>query len=376
MALGGVTVIVQGPQGEDATLTDDKGVYLFTSLAGRHLHDPVLRGERGDAGRAARRPRLAADKMVRVNAKIARRRPGAGAADLRHHRASRPSSTSAARASARPSTSDFMQNVPLARTYGDVIERAPGRLRRSAAATSRSAARPASRTSTSSTASTSPASSTATSRSGTPSHRRRHQPARSSSSTRSTSTAGGYQAEFGGAHGRRRQQRPQVGHQRVPRQRVRVLGALLGVGRPELVTTVGGSLGYVRKPDFDSSIGVEVGRPDHQGQAVLLGRLRAALPGHARVPADLRPASTTRRRCRAQRRRERQPDRRELPELARAASPSHTRRTTTPRRSTGLRRPEHHLTSPRSARPTSTTRCARSTTSSRHLQSGAGRRRS
>ena len=32
MALGGVTVVLQGPQGEDATLTDDKGVYNFTSL--------------------------------------------------------------------------------------------------------------------------------------------------------------------------------------------------------------------------------------------------------------------------------------------------------------------------------------------------------
>src|SRR5262245_33568922 len=30
--LPGVTVIVQGPQGEDATVTDAKGQYLFTSL--------------------------------------------------------------------------------------------------------------------------------------------------------------------------------------------------------------------------------------------------------------------------------------------------------------------------------------------------------
>ena len=30
--LGGVTVVLQGPQGEDATLTDDKGEYHFTSL--------------------------------------------------------------------------------------------------------------------------------------------------------------------------------------------------------------------------------------------------------------------------------------------------------------------------------------------------------
>src|SRR3977135_2126988 len=31
--LGGVTVIVQGPQGEDATITDSKGEYYFSSLS-------------------------------------------------------------------------------------------------------------------------------------------------------------------------------------------------------------------------------------------------------------------------------------------------------------------------------------------------------
>src|SRR6185369_5175075 len=30
--LSGVTVIAQGPQGEDATITDDKGDYFFTTL--------------------------------------------------------------------------------------------------------------------------------------------------------------------------------------------------------------------------------------------------------------------------------------------------------------------------------------------------------
>jgi hypothetical protein len=30
--LGGITVITQGPQGEDATLTDERGDYTFTNL--------------------------------------------------------------------------------------------------------------------------------------------------------------------------------------------------------------------------------------------------------------------------------------------------------------------------------------------------------
>ena len=32
MPLGGITVVIQGPQGEDATLTDDKGEYQFSSV--------------------------------------------------------------------------------------------------------------------------------------------------------------------------------------------------------------------------------------------------------------------------------------------------------------------------------------------------------
>ena len=91
---------------------------------------------------------------------------------------------------------------------------------------------------------------------------RRHQPARSSSCTQIDVNSGGYQAEYGGAHGRRHQQRAQVGQQRVPRQRVHRTGRPTGwPATPTPITTVGRSLGYVRKPDYDTSIGAEVGGP-------------------------------------------------------------------------------------------------------------------
>ena len=70
MPLGGVTVIAQGPQGEDATLSDDKGDYFFTSLpVGTYvirfyLANASTQVEQGNVG-------VAAEKTVRVNVKIA-----------------------------------------------------------------------------------------------------------------------------------------------------------------------------------------------------------------------------------------------------------------------------------------------------------------
>ena len=100
--LGGVTVVLQGPQGEDATLTDDKGEYLFTSLP---VGPYVLRFYAANATAQVeqRDVKIGADRMVRVNAAISsasRRRARRNTSSP----ASRRSSTSAARASAPSST--------------------------------------------------------------------------------------------------------------------------------------------------------------------------------------------------------------------------------------------------------------------------------
>ena len=158
--LGGVTVVLQGPQGEDATLTDDKGEYLFTSLP---VGPYVLRFYAANATSQVeqRDVIIGADKMVRVNAKIASTAPAQG--QEKYVITGKPPvvDIGSARVGAE-FNQDFMNNVPLNRTYGDILSRAPG-ASSIPAATSRSAARPASRTSTSSTASTSRASNTATS---------------------------------------------------------------------------------------------------------------------------------------------------------------------------------------------------------------------
>ncbi len=287
MALGGVTVVLQGPQGEDATLTDDKGVYHFTSLP---VGPYVIRFYVANAAAQVEQGgvMIAADKMVRVNAKIAS--AVQAQAQEKYVITGKPPvvDIGSARVGAE-FNSEFMENVPLGPHLRRRHRARPGRVRRSAAATSRSAARPASRTSTSSTASTSPASSTATSRR----ERRRSAAAptcRWSSCSRSTSARAAIRPSLGGGmggvvnsvlksgsnefHGSAfsywapywMRRRPEPDHHRRPVARLRAQARLRHQHR--------------RRGR----------RADHQGQAVLLGRLRAALPELARVPADLRAA--------------------------------------------------------------------------------------
>jgi len=82
--MAGVTVIVQGPQGEDATVTDEKGAYRFSSLTvgtyviryyAANTSTQVEQAERHRLGREDR-PRERQDRGGR---------PGRGPADLRHH---------------------------------------------------------------------------------------------------------------------------------------------------------------------------------------------------------------------------------------------------------------------------------------------------
>lgn len=122
--MGGVTVIVQGPQGEDATLTNDKGEYNFTTLP---IGTYSIRFYAANTAVQVEQQgvTVSAEKTVRVNAKIA------GAAQ----QAAQQTYVITGRAptvdvgSARVGAtfdSEYNMNVPLGRTFGDVIERAPG----------------------------------------------------------------------------------------------------------------------------------------------------------------------------------------------------------------------------------------------------------
>src|SRR4029079_12328337 len=70
LPMGGVTCLVDGPQGQDATLTDDKGLYLFTNLS---VGTYTIRFFLANQAAQVEQPGVvvSAQKTVRVNAKIA-----------------------------------------------------------------------------------------------------------------------------------------------------------------------------------------------------------------------------------------------------------------------------------------------------------------
>ena len=198
---------------------------------------------------------VSADKTVRVNAGSPPRPPPPP---------SRPTSSPPRRrrsTSARPPRihlrRKFITNVPIGRNFGDVIEKAPGAFLDRSGNVSIGGATgleniylvnglnvTGSRTATST--ATPPASAAAPT-------------SRSSSSTRSRQHRR-LQRRVRRRDGRRGQRRHQVGHQRAARQRVRLLVAVLAGRRSQRRQPVGGS-SRLRKPDFDNSVGAEVGGP-------------------------------------------------------------------------------------------------------------------
>jgi hypothetical protein len=123
-ALGGVTVIVQGPQGEDATITDDKGQYLFTSLG---VGTYTIRFYVANTATQVEQPGVvvSAQKTVRVNAKIASTAQAAAQQTYVITGKAPAIDVGSARIGAT-FDEDYNLKVPNGRTYGDVIAKAPG----------------------------------------------------------------------------------------------------------------------------------------------------------------------------------------------------------------------------------------------------------
>ncbi len=257
MPMGGVTVIMQGPQGEDATLTDDKGEYRFTSLP---IGTYVIRFYAANTSAQVEQPGVAvqADKMVRVNAKIA----GAVQAAAQQTYVITGKAPSIDIGSARVGAQfdqDFDNNVPLGRTYGDVIERAPGAFVDGSGNVSIGGA-------------------TGLENiyivNGLNVTGLRYGSLENGAASRNGGTnlplefmtqidvnSGGYQAEYGGAMGG-------VINTVLKSGTNEWKGSVFGYwspywlsGNPNVVLPVGSALGGVRKPDFDDSVGVEVGGP-------------------------------------------------------------------------------------------------------------------
>ncbi|HTA21102.1 MAG TPA: TonB-dependent receptor, partial [Polyangia bacterium] len=123
-SLAGVTVIVQGPQGEDATITDDKGLYQFTGLV---VGTYTIRFYMANSATQVEQPGVvvSAEKTVRVNAKVATQ--AQAAAQQTYVITGKAPAIDVG--SARVGTTfdeDYTLHLALGTTFGDVIAKAPG----------------------------------------------------------------------------------------------------------------------------------------------------------------------------------------------------------------------------------------------------------
>ena len=255
--LGGVTVIAQGPQGEDATITDDKGDYRLTSLP---LGTYTIRFYVANASSQVEQPGVvvSADKTVRVNAKIA----GAvqAAAQQTYVITGRVPMIDVGSERVHSSfDQDFTLNVPNGLDYGDVILKAPGVFLDGTGSVSING-------------STGLENIYVVNGLNVTGMEMGNLESGASSLGGGTNipnqflaqidvNGGGYQAEYGGAMGG-------VINTVLKSGSNAFHGSVLGYwspywlsGTPNSVALVGSALGSVRKPDFDTSIGVEVGGP-------------------------------------------------------------------------------------------------------------------
>ncbi|HEY6474939.1 MAG TPA: TonB-dependent receptor, partial [Polyangia bacterium] len=255
--MGGVTVIMQGPQGEDATLTDDKGEYRFSSLP---VGSYVIRFYAANTSTEAEQPgvTVAADKMVRVNAKIA----GAAQTAAQQTYVITGKAPMIDIGSARVGAQfeePFMQNVPLGRTYGDVIERAPGAFFDPSGNVSIGGATGLENIylvngmNVTGVQYGNLEAGVPTVGGGT------NLPIEFL--TQLDVNSGGYQAEFGGAMGGVINSVLKSGSNEFHGSAFLYDSPYWLAANPNPVIILGKSLGYERKPDFDTSIGVEVGGP-------------------------------------------------------------------------------------------------------------------
>jgi hypothetical protein len=254
--LGGITVIMQGPQGEDAALTDDHGDYNFSNLP---LGTYVARFYFANATTQVEQSGVvvAAEKTVRVNMKLA-----AAAAVPQATYVITAKAPTIDIGSARISTQfdqEFMENVPIGRTYGDIIDKAPGAFIDGSGNVSIGGA-------------------TGLENiyivNGLNVTGLKYGNLESGAASIGGGSnlpieflqqvdvnAGGYQAEYGGAMGGVINTVLKSGSNEMHASAFGYWSPYWLSGNPSVAVPVGSSLGGFRKPDFDDSVGVEVGGP-------------------------------------------------------------------------------------------------------------------
>jgi len=122
--MAGVTVIVQGPQGEDATVTDATGFYQFSSLA---VGTYTIRYYVANTSTQVEQPdvKVSAQKTVRVNAQIASQ-AAAAAQQTYVITGKAPTIDVGSARLGYTFDQDFTLNLPVEPNYGAIISKAPG----------------------------------------------------------------------------------------------------------------------------------------------------------------------------------------------------------------------------------------------------------
>jgi len=257
-ALSGVTVIVQGPQGEDASLTDAAGGYYFSTLpVGTYAIRFYVANSPSYAEQAG--VIVSADKTVRVNARIAGQ-AAAAAAEQTYVINKKPPAIDIGTTRLGPTfDSNFVGGVPVGQNFGDIIEKAPGAFVDRTGSVSIGGATGLENTYIVDGLNVTGAdygnidTNAASTGGGT------NLPLAFMDQV--SVSSGGYNAEFGGAMGGVISAVTKSGSNELRGSAFASWDPYQMAAQPNLVTRYGVSISTLRKPDFDTTVGTEVGGP-------------------------------------------------------------------------------------------------------------------
>src|SRR5688500_9039338 len=119
--LSGITVILQGPQGEDASLTDDTGEYTFVNL---RIGLYVVRFYSANSATNVERPNVAVSAGATVRADAAIPSQTAAAETYVIQRTS-PAIDGGTERQGMTISEDYISYIPAERTFGDLLLKAP-----------------------------------------------------------------------------------------------------------------------------------------------------------------------------------------------------------------------------------------------------------
>lgn len=123
--LAGVTVVVEGPQGEDNSLTDGNGSYYFSTLPigtytiRFYVANSTSRSEQAGVV-------VSADRTVRVNARIAGEAAAAAAEQTYVINRKAPTIDIGTTRVGATFDAQYNNNIPLGHNFSDIIQKAPG----------------------------------------------------------------------------------------------------------------------------------------------------------------------------------------------------------------------------------------------------------